>query len=40
MDTAAVAAALPDEAAECCYLLSPCEPAEAAFGKVHEVTEA
>ncbi len=37
-DTAAVAAALPNEAAECRYLLSLCEPAEAAFRKVHEVT--
>jgi len=37
-DTAAIAAALPDEAAECRYLLSLCQPAEAAFRKVHEVT--
>ncbi|SRR5712692_5065305 len=37
-DTAALAAALPDEAAECRYLLSLCQPAEAAFRKVHEVT--
>jgi len=38
MDTATVAAALPDEAAECRYLLSLCQPAEAAFRKVHAVT--
>ncbi len=37
-DTAAVVAALPNEAAECRYLLSLCEPAEAAFKKVHAVT--
>ena len=37
-DLAAVVADLPDEAAECRYLLSLCEPAEAVFRKVHAVT--
>ena len=37
VDTAAVVAALPNEAAECRYLLSLCQPAEVAFRKVHEV---
>ena len=37
-DTAAVVAALPNEAAECRYLLSLCQPAETAFGKVRAVT--
>jgi hypothetical protein len=33
-----VVAALPDEAAECRYLLSLCQPAEVAFSKVRAVT--
>ena len=37
-DAAAVGAALPNEAAECRYLLSLCQPAEAALKKVQEVT--
>jgi hypothetical protein len=37
-DTAAVVAALPDEAAECRYLLSLCQLAAVAFSKVRAVT--
>jgi len=37
-DTAAVVAALLDEAAECQYLLSLCQPAEAALRKLQAVT--
>ena len=37
-DVAAVVADLPDEAAECRYLLSLCQPAEAALKKGQEIT--